>query len=547
MNILIAGAWPYANGSLHIGHIASLLPGDILARYYRAKGDQVYYVSGSDCYGTPVAIRSKQEGKTPKEISDSYHEEFTSVFQKLGFSYDRYGKTSEDVHIQFVQNYHRKLYEQGYIEEKEVPQAFCSHCHTAVADRYVLGLCPHCDTPTRGDQCDHCHAVLEPENLLEPTCSVCQHPITFKTTKHLFLKLSAFEQELRHLVDSHPNWRKNATAFTNRYINEGLRDRAITRSLDWGIDVPKEGYKDKKIYIWAENVLGYLSQSYALCQAKDIDFHNLWGDGSRHYYVHGKDNIPFHTIILPALLLAHGEGYHLPDDIISCEYVTLEGAKISTSKNWAIWGKDLVDAYDPDSIRYFFAANAPEKRDIDFSWREFYNNHNGELLGAYGNFVNRNLAFIQKYFHGVIPAGVLTFKTQTDIYNLYTIVGEKIEAGEIKDALEEIFAFVRYANRYFDQEQPWKTRIENPQKCKDTLFTCVQIIANLGILLQPFLPFSSAKLIHWLSLREDWNIQYVVGGYQLPETSILFERLDPSIIDAERAKLPHTQIVTNCI
>lgn len=545
MNILIAGAWPYANGSLHIGHIASLLPGDILARYYRAKGDQVFYVSGSDCYGTPVSIRSKQEGKSPEEISDSYHEEFDWVFSKLGFSYDRYGKTSEDIHKNFVQKFHRELYEHGYIEEREVPQAFCSHCNTAVADRYVLGICPHCSTPTRADQCDHCQSVLEPEVLLEPTCSVCQHPINFRTTKHLFIKISAFAQEIKHLVNSHPNWRKNATAFTNRYINEGLRDRAITRSLDWGIDVPKEGYEDKKIYIWAENVLGYLSQSYELCKQRGVDFHELWSDDSRHYYVHGKDNIPFHTIILPALLLAHGEGYHLPDDIISSEYVTLEGAKISTSKNWAIWGKDLLDTYDPDSIRYFFTANAPEKRDIDFSWREFFNNHNGELLGAYGNFVNRNLAFIQKYFDGKIPAGTLNFKIQTDIKNLYTTVGEKIEAGELKEALEEIFAFIRFSNRYFDSEQPWKTKVEQPEQCKDTLFTCVQIIANLSVLLQPFLPNSSEKLINWFGLSAEWHPQYVVGSYQLPETSILFERLDPSIIETERAKLPQLQSASN--
>lgn len=547
MNILIAGAWPYANGSLHIGHITSLLPGDILARYYRAKGDHVFYVSGSDCFGTPVSIRSKQEGKSPKEISDAYHNEFADVFQRLGFSYDRYGQTSESNHIQFVQEFHRTLYEHGFIEEREVPQAFCTHCNTAVADRYVIGICPHCGTPTRGDQCDNCQTVLEPENLIEPTCSVCHHHITFQNSNHLFLKISAFEQELRNLVDTHPNWRKNAVAFTNRYIKEGLRDRAITRSLDWGIDVPKKGYEDKKIYIWAENVLGYLSQSYALCKEQGLPFEELWGASAdtRHYYVHGKDNIPFHTIILPSLLLASGKGYHLPDDIISCEYVTLEGSKISTSKNWAIWGNDLVDSYDPDSIRYFFTANAPEKRDIDFSWREFYNNHNGELLGAYGNFVNRNLAFIQKYFYGRVPSGVLNFKTQSEIKNLYKTVGEKIEAGNIKDALEEIFASIRSANKYFDSEQPWKTKLQNPEKCKDTLFTCVQLIANYAVLLQPFLPFSSAKLIGWFRLRSEWAAQYVIGGYQLPETSLLFERLDASMIDRERAKLPHLKAAIN--
>ena len=539
MNILIAGAWPYANGSLHIGHIASLLPGDIISRYYRLKGDQVYYVSGSDCYGTPVSIRSKQEGKSPKEISDSYHKEFTEVFQKLGFSYDRYGKTTDEVHTHFVQNFHRKLYETSHIEERDVPQAFCTHCNIAVADRFVIGTCPHCGAPTRGDQCDACQEVLEPETLLHPICSVCMHPISFRTTKHIYLKITDFEEELQNLVDSHPNWRKNAISFTNRYINEGLRDRAITRNLDWGIDVPKEGYEDKKIYIWAENVLGYLSQSNALCQERGTDFHELWGDNAKHYYIHGKDNIPFHTIILPALLLASGDSYRLPDHIISCEYVTLEGAKISTSKNWAIWGKDLVDFYDPDSIRYFFIANAPEKRDTDFSWREFFNNYNGELLGAYGNFVNRNLAFIQKYYNGIVPFGTINPIIQKEISKLYDLVGQFIETGEIREALEEIFRFIRYGNRYFDQEQPWKTRTEAPLQCADTLFTCVQIIANLGDLLEPFLPFSSKKIRNWFSLNDIWEVQYVPQGYQLPETSILFQRLDTDIIVQELSKLSH--------
>lgn len=536
MNILIAGAWPYANGSLHIGHIASLLPGDILARYYRAKGEQVFYVSGSDCYGTPVSIRSKQEHKSPQEICDSYHKEFTTVFSKLGFSYDRYGQTTDESHIQFVEEFHRKLYQHDHIEEREVPQAFCTHCNTSVADRYVIGTCPGCGAPTRGDQCDACQTVLEPEALLDPCCSTCHHPITFKKTKHLFLKISDFEQQLRNLVDTHPNWRKNAIAFTNRYLSEGLRDRAITRSLDWGIPVPKEGYEDKKIYIWAENVLGYLSQSYALCQERSIDFKELWGKDSRHYYVHGKDNIPFHTIILPSLLLASEEGYHLPDDIISSEYVTLEGAKISTSKNWAVWGKYLVDTYHPDSIRYFFTANAPEKRDIDFSWREFYNNYNGELLGAYGNFVQRNLAFLQKYYDGIIPDGTLDEQALEPIKQLYHTVGTKIEAGEFRDGLEEIFASIRLANRYFDSQQPWKTRIEEEQHCKDTLLTCVQLIANYAVLLQPFLPFSSLQLLSWFNLDDSWSIKQVPIGYHLPETKILFERLDSSIIEQEQSK-----------
>lgn len=285
----------------------------------------------------------------------------------MGFRYDRYGKTSEDVHIQFVQNFHKKLYASNLIEERTVSQAFCKHCNTAVADRFVIGICPKCGSPTRGDQCDTCHTILEPEQLLESKCQLCNSAIEFQPTKHLFLRISALENELKALVNTHPNWRKNAISFTSRYIHEGLRVRAITRTLDWGIDVPKEGYEDKKIYIWAENVLGYLSQSYKVCQERGLNFQDFWGDNARHYYIHGKDNIPFHTIILPALLLAHENHYHLPDDIISSEYVTLEKNKISTSKHYAIWVKDLLSRYQADSIRYYFTANAPEKRDTTFS------------------------------------------------------------------------------------------------------------------------------------------------------------------------------------
>lgn len=362
-NILIGGAWPYANGSLHIGHIAGLLPGDVLARYHRAIGDQVYFVSGSDCHGTPVAIRARQEKKSPREISDSYHEEFVECFDRLGFSYDVYTKTSSRAHGEFVREFHQKLYESGYVYEKENPQAYCENCGGFLADRFVSGKCPRCGKDARGDQCDACGAVLEPENLSEPVCAVCGQPIGFRKSKHLYLAVTQLQDELKALADGHPEWRKNALAFTDRYIEEGLRDRALTRDLEWGIRVPREGYENKTIYIWAENVLGYLSASREAARARGTDFNELWGEGARHYYVHGKDNIPFHTIILPALLLANDRSWHLPDRIVSSEYMTLEGRKISTSQNYAIWVKELLEQFEADSIRYFFLANGPEKKD----------------------------------------------------------------------------------------------------------------------------------------------------------------------------------------
>ena len=536
-NILIGGAWPYANGSLHIGHIAGLLPGDVLARYHRAIGDNVYFVSGSDCHGTPVALRARQEKKTPQEISDHYHEEFTECFHKLGFSYDVYTKTSSEAHKKFVQEFHRKLYESSYVYEREVPQAYCENCSTFLADRFVSGKCPKCGKEARGDQCDACGTILEPENLAEPICAVCGKPVGFRNSKHLYLAVSKLQDEPKALVDRHPDWRKNAVAFTNRYIEEGLRDRALTRDLEWGIKVPKAGYENKTIYIWAENVLGYLSASKAAAESRGADFHELWGRAAKHYYVHGKDNIPFHTIILPALLLGHGGNWHLPDKIVSSEYLTLEGRKISTSQNYAIWVKELLDHYEADSIRYFFLANGPEKKDADFSWREYIHSHNGELLGAYGNFVNRSLTFIVKYCDRIVPKGTDDPAIDTQINELFVSVGRQIETGAFKDAIAEIFDFVRIANKFFDSKQPWITRNTDKNACDNTLYQCVQVIANLAVLLSPFLPFSSEKVCKWLNVSTKWEKQSVPADYTLPEVEILFQRIDKKVIATETEKL----------
>ncbi len=536
-NILIAGAWPYANGSLHIGHVAGLLAGDVLARYHRAKGDRVCYVSGSDCHGTPVALRAKREGLTPWEVSDRFHEEFSRCFQWLGFGYDLYSKTSSEEHIRFVQEFHEKLYGSPYVYEKEVPQAYCEGCKSFLADRFVTGKCPVCGEAARGDQCDACGEVLEPEQLIEPVCAVCGERISFRNTRHLYIAISRLEKELKAYVESHENWRKNAVALSKRYIEEGLRDRALTRDLDWGIDVPRKGYEDKKIYIWAENVLGYLSLSRLVAKERGWDFKELWGEEARHYYVHGKDNIPFHTIILPALLLAEGEDWHLPDHIISSEYLTLEGKKISTSQNYAIWVKDLIGRYEADSLRYYLLANGAEKRDADFSWQGFITSHNNELLGAWGNFVNRTLIFITKYLDGRVPEGILEKGLEEEIDRLYEKIGKKVEGGRLKEAIDDIFAFVRFSNKYFDLGKPWITRNTSLRDCQDTLYNCVQLIVNLAVLLKPFLPFSSEKVLGWFLLDSSWKRKTVPTGFVIPETEILFRRIDRERIGKEEEKL----------
>lgn len=538
MNILIGNAWPYANGSLHIGHIAALLPGDVLARYFRAKGDTVFFVSGSDCHGTPVSIRARQENKTPQQISDYYHDEFKKCFDRLGFSYSLYGKTSSEEHNSFVIDFHKKLYAGGYVYEKISWQAYCNNCNQFLPDRYVIGSCPNCGEHARGDQCEACGSVLEPDNLLQPKCILCGTQPEFRPSNHLFLAVTRMKEELQHYIQSHNTWRKNAFELSKRYLQDGLRDRSLTRDLDWGINVPKNGFDYKKIYIWAENVLGYLSACYTLCIQKGFDFYEFW-NSCRQYYVHGKDNIPFHTIILPSLLLGRTDvELRLPDEIISSEYLTLEGRKISTSSNWAIWVKDLLERYNPDSIRYFLITNGPEKRDTDFTWREFINSHNSELLGAYGNFVNRSLVFIQKYLGSKVPETQDNPGILQTVKNLFPVIGNLIEQGCFKEALDTIFTLIRAANKFFDEEQPWITLKNDISKCKETLNTCVQIIANFSQLLDPFIPFSSdiiRKILH--IEKTEWQYTQVPDGLELGKVELLFERIDKQVIQEEEIKL----------
>lgn len=537
MDIFIGGAWPYANGSLHIGHIAALLPGDILARYFRLKKYNVCYVSGSDCHGTPIQIRASKEGVSPEQIADRYHNEFKACFEKLGFSYDLYTQTNDPYHIDFVQEFFTDLLESGYIYSKTIEQAFCEECNRFLPDRFVIGKCPNCGSSAKGDQCDACGALLDPANLNDRSCGICGETPIFKSSEHFFLALSKLEQFINDYITNSCGWRANAIGLSKRYVDEGLRDRAVTRDLEWGIPVPAEGFENKKIYVWVEAVLGYLSASKKWAQARGVNWKSIWAEKSLHYYVHGKDNIPFHTVILPALLKAHG-GFHLPDRIISSEYVTLEGRKISTSQNWAVWIPYLIEHYDPDTIRYFFIANGPETRDADFSWREFINSHNGELLGAYGNFVNRSLVFIQKFFDGKVPQGQCNPEIRETLKGLYAISADFIEQGHFKDAIETIFSFIRSANKYFDEEQPWITVKENKERCRETLYTCVQIIANLSMLLEPFLPISSSKLNSMLQIGDlGWKYTEVLSGLNLGEVNILFERIDKNQIEEEIEKM----------
>jgi methionyl-tRNA synthetase len=538
MSVFIGGAWPYANGSLHLGHIAALLPGDVLARYYRLKGESVLYVSGSDCNGTPISIRANQEGVSIQDIADRYHQEFVDSFSKLGFSYDAYSRTDDQQHHQIVQLIFLQLLDNGYIYKKEIEQTYCEFDKQFLPDRYVEGVCPYCGQPSRGDQCDNCSSILDPLDLIDRTCKICGNEPVTKATEHFYFTLSSFQDELEKRVERAKQskaWRNNAIHLSERYLKEGLHDRAVSRDLANGVSVPVKGYEDKKIYVWIEAVSGYFSASQKWAIETNQCDAAFWSEETVSYYIHGKDNIPFHSIIWPSILMGINKKA-FPTHIISNEYLTLEKKKLSTSKNWAVWVPSILESYDPDSVRYFLTVNAPENRDADFSWREFILSHNSELLGAYGNLVNRTLKFIEKSFDGHI-SGAVDVEITPKIQSRYTEVGVLIEQGHFKQAIETIFETIRFGNKYFDAKQPWKEIHENREVCKNILLTCVHIISNCAQLLSPFLPFSSEKVKGMLNLDTyHWkSIERV--SYQITQVSPLFERIDINRIGEELEKL----------
>ncbi|WP_100489310.1 methionine--tRNA ligase [Sporolactobacillus pectinivorans] len=539
MAVLIAGAWPYANGELHLGHLSSLLPGDCLARYYRLKGEKVLYVSGSDCNGTPITIRARQEGVSPKVIADRYHQSFAACFEKLGFTYDCYTRTDTPLHHRIVQQIFKQLYDHHYIYLKETKQMYCTHCQQFLPDRYVEGVCPHCGAHARGDQCEACSTILDPTDLLQPTCKICGHTPELRNVSHLYFALSQFEPQLRQLLakaEEKGDWRENAIQLTRRYLDEGLQDRAVTRDLPVGVPVPVKGFEDKKVYVWIEAVSGYYSASECWAQETGHDISEFWDERTISYYVQGKDNIPFHTIIWPAILLCLGKKA-LPTHLVSNEYVTLEKKKLSTSRNWAVWIPDILSRYDADSIRYFMLINAPESHDADFSWRAFIESHNGELLGAYGNLVNRTLKFIEKLDDFKIRKSSVDPEMRQSVEEIYAQTGRLIEQTQIKEALNDLFSFIRRLNKYFDEKQPWNMVHINKVSAYQTLNTCLFSLANLAQLLSPFLPFSSEKLGRYLHLNPFvWKM--IDCPEQIPEKAEpLFAPIDHSKIDEEIDRL----------
>jgi methionyl-tRNA synthetase len=537
MKVLIGLSWPYANGRLHIGHVASSLPADALARFHRQIGNDVSFVTGSDCYGTPILVQAAKEGITPTALAEKYHAFHDTDFKKLGFTFDNYDKTLSARHHKFVKKFHEEMYKGDYIFEETSPQLFCEKCNQFLPDRYVEGICPFCKKPAKGDSCDSCGKILEPEDLIDPKCKLCGRAPVSKNQTQLYIKLSALQQKIQKFFDERKDtWSTNAQGMTQRYLNEGLHDRAITRSLTWGIDIPKSGWDDRKIYIWAENVLGYLSatepefilEDESECCSLDnsgflrndkkpiyqksdacADF-CYRGAEKLHYYVHGKDNIPFHGIILPGLLMAHGNGtpkYHLPDVIVASEYVTVGGEKLSKSRGNQIFAHTLYENFDVDVVRYFFLRTTNDKRDSNFTLDEFVNIINGELVNNFGNLVNRTLTFIQNKFNGEIPENK-NIAIGKLLYDYKTNYQKLMYEGKISTALKAAMEVVNYGNKFFADKKPW---INND---RDAIATTVEIIKCAVELLLPFIPNACSKVKKWLASNK------------LGEIEVLWQRLE---------------------
>ena len=530
-DILIGGAWPYANYYLHIGHFAALLPGDILARYFRGKGDNVIYVSGSDCHGTPITERAKKENRTPEDIATYYHEEFVKTFKNAGFEYDLYSATMYDHHKEYVMEAFKKIYDNGYIYEKEELQDYCEKCSTFLSDREITGTCPNCGGKSTGDQCDNCGMSLDSSEVLDKHCKNCGSKTTLKNNKHLYFKLPAFSKELQKLIDDNKdNWRKNALGEAQKFLNMGLVDRAATRQLDWGVHVPVDGYEDKRIYVWIDAVLGYLSVAKKVANERGIDFDKFMSNDNpnlKTYYVHGKDNIPFHTIIYPALILATKNNYRLPDYIVSSAYVNLNQEKMSKSKGNLITVNELLETYDSDTFRFYFSFKGPETNDMSCSIEDIVETHNKFLVGMLGNFVNRNLSFINKKFDGIITEAKIDEDIINDTKNSYDIIGKYFEKGEIRNATTAIIEYISLANKYYDSHEPWIQVKENIDAFNETTYTCVYMMANIANMIAPILPHASAKIKSMLNLEEyKWEEATISGNYKINNLEIIYNRLD---------------------
>lgn len=549
-HVLVAVAWPYVNGPPHLGHIAgNTLPADIFARYHRLAGNKVLMVSGSDQHGTPVALRARAESVTPEKIADRYHRLFAETNEHMGFSFDLYTKTGTKNHSEVVHDVFSKLDTGGYLEEDTTSMPFCEEEQRFLSDRFVEGTCPYCGARgARGDQCNTCGKTLDPVDLIDIRCKTDGSIPVFRDTKHFFFKLSAFQERLEEWVSRQEQWRANVRNTTLGILRDGLRDRAITRDIDWGVPVPVAGYEDKRIYVWFEAVIGYLSASKEWAKKTgDPDAWRAWWEdpSARCFYFQGKDNIPFHTIIWPAMLMGYG-GLNLPYDVPANEFLTLEGRGLSTSQNWAIWLPDYLERYEPDPLRYCLSAIMPETSDSDFSWAAYVSRNNDELVATLGNFVHRVLTMTVRTFEDRVPRpGDLDESDNTALAacnDALSSVATSLEARRFREGLQSFMALAQHGNRYIDQKAPWATAKTDLAATATTLWTALNIVSTLRTLSYPYLPFSAEKMHSLLGfdgevLSDGWTLRIPEPGTPLGRPEPLFRKLDESVIEEETARL----------
>jgi methionyl-tRNA synthetase len=572
----VTAALPYANGPLHIGHIAgAYLPADIFVRYLRLRGKDVAFICGSDEHGAAITIKAKQEGISPQEIVDKYHAQMKETFATLGIGFDIFHRTSLPLHHDTAQEFFLDLYKKGVFEEKESEQYYDEQFQQFLADRYIKGTCPKCSHDAAyGDQCEKCGADLSPLDLINPISTLSGEKPTLKTTKHWYLPLNKDENWLKEWInagtlDGKPHhdvkaWKKNVMGQVRSWLNDGLQPRAITRDLEWGVDVPAEieGAEGKKLYVWMDAPIGYVSATKQLAlDGKINDWKDYWQseDAALIHFI-GKDNIVFHSIIFPAILKAKGN-YNLPVNVPANEFLNLEGDKISTSRNWAVWAHEYADAFPEkiDELRYVLCANMPETKDAEFTWDDYKDRINNELVAAFGNFINRIAVLNQKYYEGKVANDTAAFTTiENELKEVFgnsrDEIAQLIENYRFREALDTLMALARNANKFLTDKEPWKTIKTDEAQTKAVMYACTQIVASLGILAQPFLPFTAKKIFGMLNIdaprwEDACRSDLIAEGHSLGESALLFNKIDDDFVNAQKEKLQQTknnkQLTTN--
>jgi len=554
----VTAALPYANGGVHIGHLAGVyVPADIYVRYLRLKNREVAFICGSDEHGVPITIRAKKEGITPQDVCDRYHKLIKDSFEEFGISFDIYSRTTSETHNKFASDFFRKLYDDGKLVEQESEQYYDEEAHQFLADRYIMGECPHCGNPNAyGDQCEKCGSDLSPMELKNPHSTISGSQPVIKRTKNWYLPLNDYQEWLKQwILTDHKEWRPNVYGQCKSWLDMDLQPRAMTRDLDWGIPVPVQGAEGKVLYVWFDAPIGYISNTKELCENDPEHFgtwQKWWQDPeTRLVHFIGKDNIVFHCIIFPTMLKTHGD-YILPDNVPANEFLNLEDNKISTSKNWAVWLHEYLRDFEgkQDVLRYVLTANAPETKDNNFTWKDFQERNNSELVAVYGNFVNRALQLTKKYWDGVVPACGELEEIDRQTIQEFKDVKEKVEAYleifKFREAQKEAMNLARIGNKYIAETEPWKLWKTDPKRVETILYISLQLVANLSIAFEPFLPFSSKKLREMINMTEyNWSelgsTDLLPAGKQLAEPELLFDKIDDEAIEAQLRKLEETK------